>query len=148
MYLWRGYCEMHFAPVLFGQQNYAFNSSPPGQIGGKFTNVIFKCNFPNTNWLTSIFLHLKPPIWYVLDEKSSLVFIMAWHRAGAIRRWSSSATHICEAWGRWVNPFYAEYILVNIKYIFYIFHNLLTLRWHRKLSSFLGKDNGNEVNHA
>ena len=68
---------------------------------------IFKCNFVNENVLISI----RTPLNFVpkgpIDNKSSLVQVMAWCRQATSHYlnqwWLSLLMHICVTWPQWVN---------------------------------------------
>ena len=74
------------------------NSSPPGQNGCHFTDYIFKCIFMNEKFC----IFIQSSITFVCkfvpkgsnDNKSSLVYVMAWHRIGS--KPAPSLTNICD----------------------------------------------------
>ena len=59
-----------------------FNTSPPGQFGGKIAAGIFKCIFINENICNLIKISLKFVPKGSIDNKSALVQVMAWPRTG------------------------------------------------------------------
>ena len=58
------------------------NSSPPGQNGRHFADDIFKYIFVNEKLCSLIRLSLKFVPKDLINNKSSLVQVMAWHRIG------------------------------------------------------------------
>ena len=58
------------------------NSSPPGQNGCHFADVMFKRIFLNENIRISNKISLKCDLWGLIDNMSALVKIIAWCRPG------------------------------------------------------------------
>ena len=58
------------------------NSSPPRQNGRCFSADIFRCNFMNEKFCILIEISLKVVPKGRIDNKSTLVYIMAWRRIG------------------------------------------------------------------
>ena len=97
------------------------NSSSPGQNGRHFTDNIFKCIFVNEKTCILIRISLKFVPQGLIDNKSTLVQVMAWCRTGdkplPKPMLPSSLTHICGNRGDRVNkrgPRNQEYAALNI----------------------------------
>ena len=59
-----------------------FNTSPPGQFGGKIADDIFNCIFFNEDVWISNEISLKFVPIGLIDNKSALVQVMAWRWTG------------------------------------------------------------------
>ena len=66
-----------YQPVITG-----VNSSPPGQNGRHFADGIFKCIFMNEKFCILIKISLKLVPNDLIDNKTALIQVMAWRRAG------------------------------------------------------------------
>ena len=60
----------------------SFNSTPPGQNGCHFEDDIFRCIFLNEKFCISIKISLKIVPKGPINNKTVLVWIMAWRRIG------------------------------------------------------------------
>ena len=80
-----GFCQLHLRNICIHIGFAHLNSSPPGQNGRSFADDIFKCIFMNEKFCILIRISLslnfgsKGPI----DNKSALIWVMAWCRTGA-----------------------------------------------------------------
>ena len=76
----------HSYKLLFGHENgpssASLNSSPPGQTGHHFRNDICKCIFVKEMSYILIRISLKLVPKGPIDNKSALVWVMAWRRTG------------------------------------------------------------------
>ena len=84
----------------------SINSSPPGQNGCHFADNIFICIFVNEQICILIHIPLKFLPKDLIDNKSTLVQVMAWCRTGdkplPEPMLPSSLTHIRSSRSRWV----------------------------------------------
>ena len=67
---------------------------PLGENGGKIAVGNLKYIFVDDNWLL---IFIDASSLDMTDEKSSLVYIMAWHRTAANPLSKSMMTHFCDA---------------------------------------------------
>ena len=67
---------------ILGLSHWDINSSPPGQNGRHFAYDIFRCIFLNENICILIEISLKFVPMGPIDNKATLVLIMAWHQIG------------------------------------------------------------------